>query len=147
VRKLIRGNDTQFADFPAIFIRENISVYGMLFCRFFSNHTNDDITVSYSNLWGGGRAAFKGKKRLRYPSDFPPPCHATVERFRYVVSGIEIGMSGKENLTSNLCHCTHPTAYLGVWHRVKAKKSTNVTLFANIFLWHGSSQSQARSRK
>jgi hypothetical protein len=28
VRKLIRGNDTQFADFAAIFIRENICVYG-----------------------------------------------------------------------------------------------------------------------
>jgi hypothetical protein len=29
-RKLIRSNDTQFADFVAIFIRENICVYGML---------------------------------------------------------------------------------------------------------------------
>jgi hypothetical protein len=26
--KLIRGNDTQLADFAAIFIRENICVYG-----------------------------------------------------------------------------------------------------------------------
>jgi hypothetical protein len=28
-QKLIRGNDTQFVDFAAIFIRENICVYGM----------------------------------------------------------------------------------------------------------------------
>jgi hypothetical protein len=29
--KLIRGNDTQFADLAAIFIRENICVYGKMY--------------------------------------------------------------------------------------------------------------------
>jgi hypothetical protein len=75
-------------------------------------------------------------------------------RFRYVVSGIEIGMSGKVNFYIKIMslHTYQIQQLISVvgFGKIKSKqqqKPMNAAFFANSFLWHGSSLSRSLSWK